>query len=226
LQDLNLTNSQDRIAFKENNSYLISSLYLEVERNTTDNDTNPKKGSNIDGFVEVAPSFLGSELTYIKPSIELIKYFELPFRTIFAGRVKFQTIADLENNEDIPVFKRLFLGGANTVRGYAFQRLGPLDDSGNPKGGQSTTLANIELRRPIFGIVSGVLFMDVGMVEMDRFKFDGGDFRYSTGGGIRVDTPVGPLRLDLGYKLNPPDNPDGTGKMDRWRIHFNIGHAF
>ena len=96
---------------------------------------------------------------------------------------------------------------------------------GNPEGGQSTALANIELRRPIFGIVSAVLFLDAGLVEADGFNFNGSDLRYSTGGGIRIDTPVGPLRLDVGYKLNPPDNPDGTG-MDRWRVHFNIGHAF
>ena len=135
LQDLNLTNPEDRLAFKKDNTFFISSFFLEIERNTADNDTNPKKGSDITGSVEIAPSMLGSELTYFKPSIELIKYFALPFQTTFAGRVKFQTIEDLENNEDIPVLKRLFLGGANTVRGYAYQKLGPLDATGKPGRG-------------------------------------------------------------------------------------------
>ncbi len=226
LQDLNLINPEDRTAFRKDNAYFISSLFLEMERKTTDNDMNPKKGSDITGSVEIAPSLLGSELTYFKPSIELIKYYRLPFRTVLASRLKLETITDLEKNEDIPIFKRLFLGGANTVRGYAFQKLGPLDATGNPEGGQSTALANIELRRPIVGIVSGVLFLDMGMVDKEGLQVNGDDMRYSTGCGIRVTTPVGPLRLDIGYKLNPPDNPDGSGKMDRWRLHFNIGHAF
>lgn len=226
LQDLKLTDPEDRIAYKKDNTYFISSIRMEMERKTTDNEMDPKKGSGIIGSVEIAPSLLASQLTYFKPSIELIKYIELPFRMVFAGRVRFQTIADLEKNEDIPIFKRLFLGGANTVRGYGFQKLGPLDAAGIPKGGQSTSLANVEVRRPIYGRISGVLFLDVGMVDEEGFKFKGSDPRYSAGCGIRVKTPVGPFRLDVGYKLNPPENPDGTGKMDRWRLHFNIGYPF
>lgn len=226
LQDLKLSDPWERIAFRRDNAYFISSIFLEIGRKTSNSDTNPKKGSVLTGSVEIAPSLLGSELTYFKPSIELITYYELPFRTVFAGRVKFQTISDLENNKNIPIFKRLFLGGANTVRGYGYQKLGPLDATGNPEGGQFTALGNIELRRPIYGIVSGVLFLDMGMVDTEEFHFNGSDMRYSTGGGIRIDTPVGPLRLDVGYKLNPLDTPDGAGKTDRWRLHFNIGHAF
>jgi outer membrane protein insertion porin family/translocation and assembly module TamA len=231
LQDLNLTDAQERLAFQQDNTYVISSLFLEMSRKTTDSDTNPKQGNILVGSLELAPSLLGSELSYFKPSIELITYVQLPFQTILAGRMKVQTISDLESNEKIPVLKRLFLGGANSVRGYAFQELGPMDADGNPEGGQTTGLANIELRRPLFGIISGVLFLDVGMVEEKGYHWSGRDLRYSTGGGIRFDTPVGPLRLDIGYKLNPPDKPgstatENTGKMGRWRFHFNIGHAF
>jgi outer membrane translocation and assembly module TamA len=108
--------------------------------------------------------------------------------------------------------------------------VGSLDTSGNPEGGQSTALVNIELRRPIFGILSGVLFLDAGMVEEHKFRMTVDGLQYSAGGGIRFDTPVGPLRLDLGYKLNPPDStvaPDGQEiTRDRWRLHFSIGHAF
>ena len=226
IQNLNLVDPRERIAFRQDNTFFTSSLFVEISLKNTDSDTNPAKGSVVTGSFEIAPSLLGSELTYIKPSIELIKYLPLPFRTVLAGRIKFETISDPEKNETMPIFKRLFLGGANTVRGYAFQSLGPIDATGNPEGGQTTALANIELRRPIIGIVSGVLFLDVGMVEPDGFQYNMADLRYGAGGGIRVNTPVGPLRLDLGYKLNPPVNPGGTGKVDRWRLHFNIGHAF
>jgi outer membrane translocation and assembly module TamA len=99
-----------------------------------------------------------------------------------------------------------------------------MDPSGTPEGGQSTLLANIELRRPIVGRMSGVLFMDMGMVDEESFQYNN-EIRYSLGAGIRFGTPVGPLRLDFGYKLNPQPLPDGM-EENRWRIHFDIGHAF
>jgi outer membrane protein insertion porin family/translocation and assembly module TamA len=181
--------------------------------------------------VEVASTLFGSELTFIKPILELKRYIQLPLGTVLAGRVRLETIFDAENNEDIPIFKRLFLGGANTVRGYGYQEMGPLDETGHPMGGQSSALANIELRHPIVGIVSGVLFLDMGMVDEEKLHYNGDELRTSAGAGLRMDTPLGPLRLDFGYQLNPPkfmgdDETVPVEETSRWRIHFNIGHAF
>lgn len=220
LKDLNLTDPEELAAFREDHSFFISSVFLEIELNTVDNETNPEKGGVVTASVDFASTLFGSELAFIKPSIEYKKYFELPLGIVLAGRVRFETIFDPETNDDIPIFKRLFLGGANTVRGFSFQKLGPLDETGNPEGGLSSALANIELRRPIVGILSGVLFLDMGMLDEDKLHYSEEEVYTSTGAGLRVDTPLGPLRLDYGYKLNP------TEKTDRWRIHFNIGHAF
>jgi outer membrane protein insertion porin family/translocation and assembly module TamA len=231
LTDLNLTDPQEQAAYREDHSFLTSSIFLEINRNTADNELNPKKGSNITGFVEIASSLIGSDLTYVKPSLEFKQYIDLPLGIVLAGRVRFETIFDHEDAKEIPVYKRLFLGGANTVRGYAYQKLGPLDETGNPLGGQSSALANIELRRPIIGILSGVLFLDMGTVNEEKFNFAQEEIRTSAGAGLRVDTPLGPIRLDYGYQLNPPelpgDNADSSiWSSDRRRIHFNIGHAF
>lgn len=226
-----LSDPRELAAYIEDHTFFVSSIYLEINRNTTDSETNPKNGSVITGSFEVASRLLGSELTYIKPSIELKKYIELPLGTVLAGRVRFETIFDPETNKEIPIYKRLFLGGANTVRGYGYQKLGPLDENGNPVGGQSSALANIEFRRPIVGILSGVLFLDLGMVDRDKLSYNLDEVRASAGAGLRLDTPIGPVRVDYGYQLNPPDFPDegdGTSglKMSRWQIHFSIGHAF
>jgi outer membrane protein assembly complex protein YaeT len=230
LLDLDITDPEEQAAYREDHTYLTSSLFGEIVRDTSNSTTDPETGSTITCSLKVASQLFGSGLTYVKPIIEISKYFKLPGETILAGRIRFESIDDPEKNEEIPIFNRLFLGGSHTVRGYGYQMLGPLDATGNPLGGQSTALANIELRRPIFGIVTGVLFLDMGMVDRDSFQYND-DIRYSAGAGLRVSTPLGPLRLDYGYKLNPQHLPAGTDPDDglpenRWRIHFDIGHAF
>jgi outer membrane protein assembly complex protein YaeT len=224
LLDVNITDPEEIEAYREDHTFLTSSVFWELIRDSSDSETDPKTGSIITYSMEVASQLLGSGLTYIKPSLELSKYFELPSETVLACRIRLEAIEDPEQNEDIPIFNRLFLGGAQTVRGYSYQELGPMDPSGTPEGGQSTLLANIELRRPIVGRMSGVLFMDMGMVDEESFQYNN-EIRYSLGAGIRFGTPVGPLRLDFGYKLNPQPLPDGM-EENRWRIHFDIGHAF
>jgi outer membrane translocation and assembly module TamA len=154
---------------------------------------------------------------------------------VLAGRIRYETIQETEDTDLIPINKRLFLGGTNTVRGYGYQKLGPLDASGNPVGGQSALNGNIELRHPIYKKISGVAFIDMGFLGVDPLTFNGDELRFTGGVGLRYDTPVGPLRIDLGYKLNPPTvgdvtvspvpNPDDDIE-DRWKIHFSIGQAF
>lgn len=230
LKDLNLIDPDEIAAFRDDNTFMLSSVFTEIIRDTTENETDPESGSILSGAIEIASSFTGSELTYVNPVVEARKYIRLPFRSVLALRLKLEAISDIENDEDLPVFKRLFLGGANSVRGYAYQTLGPLDASGNPEGGQSSLLANVEVRCPLFNLLSGVLFLDGGMISQDRFSFSGDELRWSAGAGLRLGTPVGPIRFDFGYKLNPANRSDLTAdneeETDRWRIHFNIGHAF
>jgi len=110
------------------------------------------------------------------------------------------------------------------VRGYQLDSLGPRDASGDPVGGNYLFNANLELRYPLYKTLRGVVFLDSGSIwlekavnpEDERFKL-----RSAAGAGLRWTSPIGPLSLDYGYKLNPAE-----GDVDRSRIHFSIGHAF
>ena len=124
-----------------------------------------------------------------------------------ASRVKMGGIFELGKKKGIPINDRFFAGGASSVRGYQEQRLGPAlsyDEKGkikNAAGGKLLYLGNIELRMPIIWIVMLETFFDTGYVWSELSDFRPMDIKLSTGLGIALMTPLGPVRFDYGYKL-------------------------
>ncbi|UCF89961.1 MAG: outer membrane protein assembly factor BamA [Desulfobacterales bacterium] len=232
-EDIQVTDPVELTQLDEEKDFLVSSVRLGITRNTTDSELNPTKGSVASFTMEGASGYIGSELDFFKPAVELRKYLPLPWKMVLAGRARLETIEPIAETDAIPISKRLFLGGDNTVRGYDFQGLPPLDSGEDPLGGLTSINANVELRYPIYKDLAGVVFLDVGLLDESAFSADFGEERYSAGLGLRYHTIVGPIRLDFGYKLNPPKRRD-IGDFndpdkeigDRWKIHFSIGQAF
>ena len=104
------------------------------------------------------------------------------------------------------------------MRGWARAELGPQADDGTPIGGYSLLEGSVALRFPIIGIVSGAMFSDFGNVWMESYSFKFDDLRYAAGLGIRVSTPIGPIRLDV---ARPVFDDETTGQ-----IHISVGEAF
>ena len=143
-----------------------------------------------------------------------------------ATRLRGGTIIEIGPTKDIPISDLFFAGGATTVRGYAEQLLGPatLDDQGykdNAIGGKLLFLANVELRVPLFWLFVGEIFLDMGNVWREVKEFDVKEIKATTGFGIVILTPVGPIRFDYGIKLNP----DSTDRQ-RDAFHFGLYFAF
>jgi outer membrane translocation and assembly module TamA len=120
----------------------------------------------------------------------------------------------------VPSNVRFFAGGPGSIRGYAPNRVGPLDSQGRPIGGDSLLVGSVELRFPISGDLGGVVFVDAGNVYSGSPAYDLGDLRVGVGPGIRYNTPIGPFRLDFGVAVNPRSG-DSFGRLD-----FSIGQAF
>jgi len=114
--------------------------------------------------------------------------------------------------EDLPPSVRFFAGGDRSVRGYAYQSLGPRDANGDVTGGKHLLVGSIELEKAIAKIFGVAAFYDVG----NAFNsLDHMDLQQGVGIGIRLYTPVGPIRLDLARQIGVKD-PD-------FRIHFTVG---
>ena len=145
----------------------------------------------------------------------------------------------------LPIVERFFAGGATTLRGFALDQASPKrlftiehegEDvvvEGEPEGGNVLALVNFELRFPVLGNLRGVVFSDNGNVYRNLGDIDRWDWRYNMGFGFRYDTPLGPLRVDYGFKLDRRTRrsvtcPDITvacaESAGRW--HVSLGHAF
>ena len=233
LEDLNIDDPEELARFNQDNDFLISSFAFGVTRDSRDSLLNPTRGSVLTLALEHGSELTGSEVDFFAPSFEVIHHLQFANSFSLGGRFRVDSIEDIQDTESIPVFKRLFVGGGATVRGYGFQKLGPIDIDGDPVGGQSSFYANMELRYPLYKKLSGVAFLDMGLVDEESFTYNPEDILYSCGLGARYQTVIGHIRLDFGYKLNPPKRGDfgittdpDEEIEDRWKIHINIGHAF
>lgn len=222
LLDVDLAFAQRLQNDREHQDYYVSSIIGGNTWERVDSALNPKKGWRLLQNMEWATSYLGSEVDYLKLTLEGRGYLPtFDFGTL-AARIKWGAIEPLGNTSVVPIFKRFFAGGSDSVRGYPYQRLGPLDSNGNPIGGMQLLEGSLEWRFPIRNPFEGVFFFDFGNVAPRINIFSWADTRYTAGVGLRYLTIVGPLRFDVGYELNPPEQDT----FSPYQFHFSIGQAF
>ncbi len=124
------------------------------------------------------------------------------------------------SQSQLPPDKRFYAGGSATVRGYAYQTLGPLFvDDDKPTGGLSLAAATVEFRQRVYGPIGAVAFVDAGQVGTTPAPFTG-TLHLGAGGGLRYYSPIGPIRLDAAVPLNK--EPGG----DTFELYIGLGEAF
>lgn len=119
----------------------------------------------------------------------------------------------------VPLDKRFYAGGGGSVRGYAFQAIGPRDSRNRPLGGSSLVEGSVELRQRVTRTIGVVGFLDAGSVGGSETP-DFSELRFGAGLGLRYATAIGPLRLDVGLPLNRQPGDAGYG------IYVGLGQAF
>lgn len=185
-----------------------------------DDPFHPRKGTLVSGSAEVATLPFGSEVDYYKVSGQTSFYFNVFRKSTFVASARAGVARPFGRTPEVPIQKRFFLGGRTTVRGFKEDSLGAKAQDGTPTGGDAMLNLNAELRLPApYGFVAA-MFADAGSVWFFRDPVNGFDLRKTAGLGLRYLTPVGPVGLDYGWKL---DRRDGESAAE-W--HFTIGAVF
>lgn len=197
----------------------ISSISPSLFYDLRDNPFDPTSGSLHGITLKFASKAYLSETEFIKGTFQTSWFFLLKKGIVFAVSLKGGAAHAFGETDELPLIERFFLGGRTTVRGYGHDLLGPKGADNSPTGGNVFALVNGEFRIPIrkgFGIVT---FVDGGNVWRTVNDVNG-ELKYTAGIGLRYGTPVGPVRIDYGHKLNR-EQDESTGEF-----HFSFGHAF
>jgi len=205
-----------------------AAVAFDVNRNTTNNILDANRGYVLNGHVEQAGKWLWGTYNYWEVTAEAREYTRVARSFVWANRVHMGTIDALAGSAAVPFFKRYFLGGATSVRGWGRFEVSPLSGFGLPIGGLSMLEGSTEIRKPLFGKLGGVAFFDFGAVSNESLRLPTSELVYAAGPGLRYLTPIGPARIDFGYQLNRIENlrVNGQPEARHWRIHFSIGQAF
>lgn len=139
---------------------------------------------------------------------------------VLAGRVEAGAMPGATSLASIPSSLRYFTGGAGTVRGYPYQSIGPEDSEGDPLGGRSYQVVNLEARFMVAENIGIVPFADGGMVYEEEYPQIFGDMKWGAGLGLRYYTPIGPVRFDVAAPLQPREGDAPA------QIYISIGQSF
>lgn len=211
----------------------VSAVTLDFQHNSVSNLLDARSGILLSAHGELAAHVLGGDFAYREVSAELRAYYPLTPSLVAAVHGRAGSIGgNGDSATTVPFFKRYFIGGATSLRGWGRFEVAPLTAAGLPIGGYSMLDTSGELRltpgvNGPFGIVG---FVDAGNVWDTSWRAYLNDIRADVGLGLRYITPVGPIRIDVAYQLTPNEalslQGRSAGDYRRWRFHFSIGQAF
>jgi outer membrane protein insertion porin family len=231
----------------------LSTLTASVLRDSRNDVLDPERGAvtSIDG--SIAPRFLFSEVGFAKTFMQGLVYRRLPggsrFVVAAAARIGLaigfaRTLERVDESgqpvigpdgqsvfdvvQDLPASERFFAGGDTTVRGFVLDQLGAedtLNDQGFPTGGNALAVFNLELRAPYWKGLGAVFFLDAGNVFKRASHLRLTELRPAAGFGLRYKSPLGPLRVDLGFNLDRQTLQSGARERGSV-LHISLGQAF
>ena len=197
--------------------YNKSGILLATVFNNSSPQFSPEKGVNLSLGFKLNGHLFGGSFSYTKFWGDFRTYHEIG-NMVLALRAMAGGISSADSSGFIPVEDRFYSGGSNSVRGWNRSELGPMRESGTPLGGKSIVESSVELRYPLFWRLSGVTFLDAGNVWTGSYNYQLGKLAYAAGAGLRVETPIGPIRLDLGFPVwNEKKSP---------QFFISVGQAF
>jgi outer membrane protein insertion porin family len=231
---------------------LVSGLGITYARDRRDNPGDAKRGTFNSVDASVATKSIGSSASFFRGYLQNSSFNSFGRAFVFARSTRFGIEEPLGSSAevDIPLPERFFSGGGSSLRGFGLNQAGPRDPvTGFPIGGLGLLVFNQELRFPmklpiVGNRLGGTVFYDAGNVFTDVSHITLASkpsslmslnyFSHTLGLGVRYPTPIGPVRVDLGYQLNPAqyqatnsvtDQPE-VYRLPHFQFFFNIGPVF
>jgi outer membrane protein insertion porin family len=230
----------------QSGSHLQSSIGGTVTYDTRNSVFLTTRGMRTEANAEIDGGGLGGDVNVYKLNLQSSVFFPLPNQQVIElkGAVRvvdafgstaanatnvIETIANstepketvLRQVDAVPIFDRLFLGGPNDLRGFAFRQVGPKDVEAQPVGGNTSINGTVEYTYPIIERVRGAVFFDIGNVYPDAYEITVSELKSDAGLGLRLNLPIGPLRLDYGYPIMTDRETGRVGKFQ-----FSVGYQF
>lgn len=221
--DVNIRNIDDNApadVWEYEGHTITSGIEAMMVRDTRDNIYDPSRGSV--NSLSIFFAGLGGDMKYYKMVGESSWYFPVWWKLVFHPKV-LMGYSENFGDGDLPIYARFFAGGINSIRGFKPYSVGPVDPvTGEYLGGNKELIVNLELIFPLFEDIGmkGVVFFDMGNVWGESESWDFSDMRYAIGAGVRWFSPMGPIRVEWGYNLDP--KPDESSA--EWS--FSVGTSF
>ena len=216
---------------KDSNAVLKSQVSAGITYDSRNRVYLPSSGWRVDAQMYLAGGFLGGNESIYGFDIDAAKYISLPGDTILTVEGQIAGVDTWSGGSRVPVYDRLYLGGANSLRGFKYRDVGPkeTDSGGEPIGGRSLARFTVEYTVPIIEKVRAAFFFDAGFVSSGSYQFNAkkdangsGGFNSDYGIGLLLEIPsIGPIRIDYGIPLTSDKFNDSSGKFQ-----FNIGYKF
>ena len=209
-----------------------SRLTLGLTYDNRDSAFLTRKGTRVDFSTYTAGGFLGGTVQVYGMDVDASQYFHLPYDTILLLNGEIGVANTWGDQTIVPIYDRLYLGGAYNLRGFRFRDVGPKDNNGNPVGGSTLTRYTIEYTIPIIERVRFAIFYDGGFVNPGAWSFGpeqvpnskgrfSGGFNQDVGFGVRLDLPIGPIRVDYGFPIQEDSFSSRSGQFQ-----FSVGYQF
>jgi translocation and assembly module TamA len=198
-------------------TFLVAAAPSSLSYDGSDDLLNPTRGFRLSGRFSPEFSLQSGTHAYVKMQVDASGYQPIGSRIVLAGRVRFGAIQGISRDAIAPS-RRFYAGGGGSVRGYGYQKIGPVDVNGDPIGGKGLTEfgAEARIRFGVFGIVP---FLDGGnLYAGSKPQFT--DLRFGTGLGVRYYSSFGPIRVDVG---TPLDRRQGESRV---AVYVSLGQAF
>lgn len=192
-----------------------------VTLGTIYNDSKPQfsatSGTNVSLAFKMNGFLFGGDFSYTRLWGTYRTYYQLGDFTL-AFKLMAGGISSADSSNFIPVEDRFYSGGSTSVRGWNRAQLGPKRESGTPLGGSSALESSFEVRFPLFWRLSAVAFIDVGNTWQEEYTYRLNELAYAVGPGLRMETPIGPVRFDVGFPMR--------NEKKRPQFFISVGQAF